>query len=102
MSKLALLEDEVLQLPEDQRMALLNRVLHRTESASDLDVEKAWNTEIAHRIDLVDSNKTKRIPASEVSKKLESDIRRRRFGAGGYVTTEINISLDANVLLDVA
>ncbi|MFC4994866.1 addiction module protein [Rubritalea tangerina] len=71
MSRLSSLEHEVLQLPEDQRITLLNRVLRSSEPSRNSDTDAAWNSEIIRRINLVDSNQTKRIPASEVFSKLE-------------------------------
>ena len=71
MSKLTNLESEVLQLPEDQRFHLLNRILRNSEPSRSSDVEEAWNSEISRRIKLVDEAKTKRIPASEVFRDLD-------------------------------
>jgi hypothetical protein len=71
MSKLTHLESEVLQLPEDQRFLLLNRILSGSEPSCDSDVEAAWASEITRRIKLVDDDKTERIPASEVFRDLD-------------------------------
>jgi len=71
MSKLTNLESEVLQLSEDQRFILLNRILRSSEPSRNLDVEEAWVSEITRRIKLVDDAKTERIPASEVFRDLD-------------------------------
>lgn len=71
MSRLSSLEHEVLQLPEDQRISLLNRVLSSAEPSRNSEIDEAWNAEILRRIDLVDTKQTNRTPASEVFSKLE-------------------------------
>jgi len=71
MSKLTNLESEVLQLPEDQRFLLLNRILRSSEPSRNSDVEEAWVSEITRRIKLLDAAKTERISASEVFRDLD-------------------------------
>jgi len=43
MSTIAELEREVMQLPEDQRVALVHRVLEGVEPASEAGIQDAWN-----------------------------------------------------------
>ena len=74
MATLAELEREVLQLPEEQRVALIHRVLELSEATGDSDVEAQWNDEIVRRIDLLDKGLTKRIPASEVFRELDQKL----------------------------
>ncbi len=71
MSTLAKLEHEVLQLPEDQRIALVHRVLEVSDTSPDENVEALWQDEIVRRIELLDTGMTTRIPASEVFRELD-------------------------------
>ena len=71
MSTIAELEREVMQLPEDQRVALVHRVLEVSESSNEVDIQGAWNDEIARRIDRLDKGLAERIPASEVFRELD-------------------------------
>jgi len=71
MDTLAELESQVLQLPDDQRVALLHRILQASELSNDSYTQKFWDSEIIRRIDLLDSNQTQRIPASEVFRELD-------------------------------
>jgi hypothetical protein len=71
MKTLSTLEAEVLQLPEEQKITLINKVLSSSEPSRNSDVDAAWSSEISRRIKLVDDKQTKRIPASEVFKELD-------------------------------
>lgn len=71
MNTLSHLESQVLQLPEDQRVSLVNRILQSAEPSQSSDVETAWHNEIVRRIKNLDSGVTQRISASEVFDDLE-------------------------------
>lgn len=74
MVTLAELERDVLQLPEDQRIALIHRVLEESEPSGGAEVDALWNDEIARRIGLLDKGLTEKIPASEVFRELEQKL----------------------------
>ena len=74
MATLSELEHEVLQLPEDQRFALVHHVLEVSDQSEDADVQSLWNDEIVRRIDLLDKGLTERIPASEVFRELDQKL----------------------------
>ncbi|NWK57804.1 addiction module protein [Verrucomicrobiaceae bacterium N1E253] len=71
MSTIVELEREVMQLPEDQRVALLNRVLKVSEPSRASDIQDLWDDEIARRIERLDKGVTQTIPASEVFRELD-------------------------------
>jgi hypothetical protein len=71
MSTVAELERKVMQLPEDQRVALVHRVLEVSETSKESDIQGLWNDEIARRIDRLDKGLTQRIPASEIFRELD-------------------------------
>ena len=71
MSTIAELEREVMQLPEDQRVALVHRLLEVSEPSNEAGIQGAWNDEIARRIDRLDKGLGERIPASEVFRELD-------------------------------
>ncbi len=74
MATLTELELEVLQLPEDQRVALVHRVLELSDQSDDTDVQSLWNDEIVRRIDLLDKGLTQRSSASEVFRELDQKL----------------------------
>lgn len=71
MATLADIEREVMQLPDDQRVALIHRVLKTSEPTEGEDVAALWNDEIVKRIKLLDKGLTERIPASDVFRELD-------------------------------
>jgi hypothetical protein len=74
MATIAELEREVMQLPDDQRVALIHRVLETSEASDDGDVASLWNDEIVRRIDLLDKGLTQRISASDVFRELDQKL----------------------------
>ena len=74
MNTLSELESQVLQLPEDQRVSLVNRILKSSEPSTSVDVEVAWNDEIIRRIKNLDAGVSERLSASEVFKDLEKQL----------------------------
>jgi len=71
MSTITELERKVMQLPEDQRVALVHRVLEVSESSKESEIQGLWNDEITRRIDRLDKGLTQRIPVSEVFRELD-------------------------------
>tara|TARA_B110000285_G_scaffold78883_1_gene90833 strand:- start:908 stop:1135 length:228 start_codon:yes stop_codon:yes gene_type:complete len=74
MATIAELEREVMQLPDDQRVALIHRVLETSEASDDGDVASLWNDEIVRRIHLLDKGLTQRISASDVFRELDQKL----------------------------
>jgi len=72
MNALAKLESEVLSLPEDQRVALVHRVLEASDCSTREDIDAVWKNEIQTRIHLLKEGKSKRHPASDVFQELRS------------------------------
>jgi putative addiction module component (TIGR02574 family) len=70
-SNLETLEAKVLQLPEDQRIALAHKIIQSTEPPQDLCIGQWWEAELVRRIDLLDSDQTGLHPASEVFQQLD-------------------------------
>lgn len=60
--------EEALQLPEGTRADLAAALLESLEEKLDDDVEKAWEAEIARRLEDVDSGRVKPIPWQEARK----------------------------------
>lgn len=72
MSTIAELENQVLELSEQERLALVNRVLERSDASDNPEVQTLWDKEILRRIELLDNGLAERIPASEVFSKLDA------------------------------
>lgn len=64
---------EVMQLPEKQRVALINRVLKTSDSSGDSDtaVQAQWEKEISRRIDLLEQGLTQTFPIEDVFRELD-------------------------------
>lgn len=71
---MALLEDierDAIQLPEDQRLRLAEKLISSVEGISDTGVEEAWCQEISARIESYRTGKVQAVPASEVFARLK-------------------------------
>ena len=66
MSSVDEIIEEAKQLPQDQRLALVHRLLEIDEPPISEDVENAWDMAIRERIERYDSGKTSSRPAGEV------------------------------------
>lgn len=78
---LQLIEAEALQLPPDERGRLAGRLLESLEpGAQDTpeNIAKAWDDEIAHRIEALDAGHTEGIPYELVRAELRALIDARR------------------------
>lgn len=62
--------DDALALPVEARAALASALIRSLDEDTDDDVEAAWSTEIARRIDEIDQGTTQLIPWSEVRRRL--------------------------------
>jgi putative addiction module component (TIGR02574 family) len=66
---------EAMQLPEDQRLTLANRILESVEPAVDPGLEHAWDMEIRERIRRFDAGQSAGIPLSEVFAELDKKLK---------------------------
>jgi len=77
------------ELPEDQRIQLVNALLEGldspTEEASEAEVAAAWDEEIKRRLDEIDSGKVKMISHGEVMREMEDHLRQLRRTPGRKV-----------------
>ena len=73
MTDLEAIAAAALALPEGQRADLLTRLMDSLDGPPDSDVEQAWDTEIARRLEEVRSGKEKGIPWEEVRRRLQED-----------------------------
>lgn len=58
--------NEVLQLPEEDRAELAHLLLESLEDTEDVDVEAAWNEELANRLKRIDDREAHLRPAHQV------------------------------------
>ncbi|MGH9361414.1 MAG: addiction module protein, partial [Thermoanaerobaculia bacterium] len=58
--------DHALELPEEERADLADRLLASLEEEPDLEVEEAWRHEVARRLEELRSGAVKTIPWEEV------------------------------------
>jgi putative addiction module component (TIGR02574 family) len=59
-----------LRLPKSARAALAAQLLESLDTEVDDDAEEAWDTEIAKRLDEINSGKVKMIPWSEARRQF--------------------------------
>lgn len=62
--------DDALALPVEARAALAGELIRSLDEDTDDDVEAAWSTEIARRVDEIDQGSTQLVPWSEVRRRL--------------------------------
>lgn len=62
--------DEALQLPVEERSALISGLIESLDAESDVDVQAAWNAEIARRIEEVRSGEVATIPWAEARRMI--------------------------------
>jgi len=70
MSDLAKVLEEALKLPESARAALAGSLIDSLEDEVDEDAEQAWNTEIARRLDELNSGSARTVPWSEARRRI--------------------------------
>ena len=61
---------KALALPEDDRTALIRSLIESLDGAAEEDVERAWNEEIARRIEDLDSGKAKTVAWEEIRQRV--------------------------------
>ena len=66
--------EEALDLPTDDRIKLIDRLLHSTNLPTQLDVDKAWSKEVQNRSDRLENGTEKLIPGEEVFAKIRSRV----------------------------
>jgi len=64
---------EAMQLPEEDRVLLINQLLETVHTPDDPEVEGAWQEEIARRIAEVESGRVKPLPWSEARRQIVGD-----------------------------
>ena len=63
--------EDALDLPTDDRLKLIDRLLHSTNLPTQVDVDKAWAEEVENRIISLKNGTAKLIPGEEVFAKLK-------------------------------
>jgi putative addiction module component (TIGR02574 family) len=64
------LVQKALALPEGERMVLVRVLLESLDSSTDVDVEHAWEEEIARRISDLDSGRARSVSWEEVQQRI--------------------------------
>jgi putative addiction module component (TIGR02574 family) len=64
--------EEALDLPTDDRLKLIDRLLHSTNLPTQEDIDKAWSKEVNARSDRLENGTAKLIPGEEVFAKIKS------------------------------
>ena len=64
--------EEALDLPTDDRLKLIDRLLHSTNLPTQTDIDKAWSKEVNARSDRLENGSAKLIPGEEVFAKIKS------------------------------
>ncbi len=62
--------NEVLDLPNDERLSLLDKLLHIIAVPTATDIEKAWLEESHRRLDDIRSGKTQTFPGESVFQEI--------------------------------
>ena len=75
MNSMSQLLEEAIHLPEDQRLALVHKLLLAGEPLASRDVENSWDTEIRDRIARYDLGNVPTRPAGKVFSDLDSRLK---------------------------
>jgi putative addiction module component (TIGR02574 family) len=67
--------EQALDLPTDDRMILIDKLLHSANLPTQLEVDKLWAEEVERRSKGIESGKARLIPGEEVFSKIK-----KRFG----------------------
>jgi putative addiction module component (TIGR02574 family) len=62
--------EDVLSLPTDQRLALVNRILESLNVPTQPEIEELWAQEAEKRVAQVESGQVKPVPGEEVFRKI--------------------------------
>ena len=68
--------DDVLSLPTDQRLALVNRILESLNVPTQPEIAALWAEEAERRIEQVDTGQVKSIPGEDVFKETRKRLRK--------------------------
>lgn len=68
--------NEVLDLPTDERLSLLDRLLHVITVPTATDIERAWLEESRKRLSDIHSGKTQTIPGEAVFQEVQERLRK--------------------------
>jgi putative addiction module component (TIGR02574 family) len=68
--------NEVLDLPTEERLSLLDKLLHIITIPAPSDIEQAWLKEAHKRLDDIRSGKTKTIPGEAVFEEVKKRFRK--------------------------
>ncbi|MFA6293657.1 MAG: addiction module protein [Victivallales bacterium] len=66
--------EQALNLPTEDRMVLIDKLLHSANLPTQLEIDKLWADEVERRCRDIEEGKAKLIPGEEVFKKI-----RKRF-----------------------
>ncbi len=67
--------EEALNLPTEDRIRLIDKLLHSTNLPTQQDIDEAWSKEVAARVDSLKNGTSKLVSGEEVFSKIRS-----RFG----------------------
>ena len=68
--------NEALDLPTEERLTLLDRLLHIGSIGSDPTIDKAWCEEVDRRDHQIDEGSAKLIPGEDVIQKIKTRLTR--------------------------
>ncbi len=68
--------DDVLSLPTDQRLALVNRILESLNVATQPEIAALWAEEAERRIEQVEAGQVKPIPGEDVFKETRERLQK--------------------------
>ena len=68
--------DDVLSLPTDQRLALVNRILESLNVATQPEIAALWAEEAERRIDQVEGGQVEPIPGEDVFKETRERLQK--------------------------
>jgi hypothetical protein len=66
--------NEALDLPAEDRLVLLDRLLHATNLSTQADIDQAWSEEAERRDRQIDDGTAPLIPGSEVFSKINDQL----------------------------
>jgi hypothetical protein len=64
--------NEVLDLPTDERLSLLDKLLHVSNISTQAEIDQAWSEEVEHREQQIENGTATLIPAEEVFAKIKA------------------------------
>jgi len=68
--------DDVLSLPTDQRLALVNRILESLNVATQPEIAALWAEEAERRIEQVEAGQVKPVPGEDVFKETRERLQK--------------------------